>query len=529
MRPLGVEIAAMLAARGVDTIFGIPGVHNIELYRGIDDAGIRHVLARHEQGAGFMADGYARATNKPGVCFVISGPGLTNIMTPMGQAYSDSVPMLVISTVLDETAAKRGQLHQMRDQEGAARTVCDWSETAQSPEAAYTLIDRAFAEFETIRQRPKHIQIPVSVMGALAPPPPAPRSHHIGGKLAPNPSDLTRVTAHLKTARKPLFIFGGGAKRIPQKQITDVLARTKAASFVTYAGRGIVRADTPRFLGAHLAHSGAESLIGEADLIVAVGTELAPTDRWRANRGAKAAIVRVDIDPEMLGQCTGQDLAIRADADLFLRGLNAELSQNENAGGWDAKALADTRTRWSRDVATARPGIVPASDALRAALPQNLRIYSDMTQFAYAAKEIWDMQAAGLWHHPVGFGTLGYALPAAIGCAVTGGATLAIAGDYGFQYTMQELGTAAELGLSLPILIWDNQALGEIRDNMVEAQIAPNAVHALNPDWENLATAYRCAYAAPTTTKALCEATLEALNAGRPTVIVATPEISSSS
>lgn len=116
-RPLGAQISHMLKDRGVDTIFGIPGVHNQEMYRGIEEAGITHVLARHEQGAGFMADGYARATGKVGVAYVISGPGLCNIMTPMGQAYSDSVPMLVISSVLDETVAARGQLHQMKDQE----------------------------------------------------------------------------------------------------------------------------------------------------------------------------------------------------------------------------------------------------------------------------------------------------------------------------------------------------------------------------------------------------------------------------
>ena len=529
MRPLGVELAAMLADRGVDTIFGIPGVHNIELYRGIEDAGIRHILARHEQGAGFMADGYARATGKPGVCFVISGPGLTNIMTPMGQAFSDSVPMLVISTVLDETASKRGQLHQMRDQEEAARTVCDWSETARTPQAAYALVERAFIEFDTSRARPKHIQIPIEVLGAPAPPPPQPRTRSIGGKLAPKPSDLTDVKSLLANAQKPLFIFGGGAKRVPRKQITDVLAKTSGASFVTYAGRGIVPSDTPRFVGAHLASSGAEAFIGEADLILAIGTELASTDRWRPDLGAKAPIVRVDIDPEMLAQSSGQDLAIRADADLFLRGLNVELGSTEQSSAWDATILAETRQSWSRAVANARPGIAPVCDALRAALPEKLRIYSDMTQFAYAAKEIWDMEAPGLWHHPVGFGTLGYALPAAIGGAASGGASLAIAGDYGFQYTIQELGTAAELALSLPILIWDNQALGEIRENMVEAQIAPNAVHAENPDWQHLAAAYRCDYAAPKTTNELCDVTLKALNSDRPTLIVATPEISSSS
>ena len=118
-RPLGAQISHYLKSQGVEVIFGIPGVHNQEMYRGIEEAGIRHVLARHEQGAGFMADGYARATGKPGVAYVITGPGLCNIMTPMGQAYSDSVSMLVLSSCLDETSARRGQLHQMLDQAAA--------------------------------------------------------------------------------------------------------------------------------------------------------------------------------------------------------------------------------------------------------------------------------------------------------------------------------------------------------------------------------------------------------------------------
>jgi len=135
--PLGAQISHMLKARGVDVVFGIPGVHNQELYRGIEQAGITHVLARHEQGAGFMADGYARATGRPGVCYVITGPGVLNALTPLGQAYSDHVPVLMLASCLDEVAHERGQLHQMRDQEGAARTVSDWSETAMTPQAAY--------------------------------------------------------------------------------------------------------------------------------------------------------------------------------------------------------------------------------------------------------------------------------------------------------------------------------------------------------------------------------------------------------
>ena len=122
-RPLGAQISHMLKARGVDVIFGIPGVHNQELYRGIEEAGITHVLARHEQGAGFMADGYARASGRPGVAYVITGPGLTNLMTPLGQAWSDSVPVLSISSGLATVAARQGQMHQMLDQYVAAATV----------------------------------------------------------------------------------------------------------------------------------------------------------------------------------------------------------------------------------------------------------------------------------------------------------------------------------------------------------------------------------------------------------------------
>jgi 5-guanidino-2-oxopentanoate decarboxylase len=174
-RPLGAQMSHALKARGVDVIFGIPGVHNIELYRGIEEAGITHVLTRHEQGAGFMADGYARATGKPGVAYVITGPGLCNIMTPMGQAYSDSVPMLVISSCLEREhrSLAHGRLHEMLDQEAAAATVCEWSVTAPDARGAFQLIDQAFMEFKSKRPRPKHIQVPIDVLGALSDPAPS--------------------------------------------------------------------------------------------------------------------------------------------------------------------------------------------------------------------------------------------------------------------------------------------------------------------------------------------------------------------
>ena len=204
---LGVQISNFLKGRGVDVIFGIPGVHNQELYRGVSESGLTHVLARHEQGAGFMADGYARASGKPGLAYIITGPGLCNIMTPMGQSYSDSITRLVISTCLDNTESRFGQLHQMRDQEGAARAVCDWSETAISFEAAYGLLERAFDEFASKRPRPKHIQVPISLLRGYAPD--FGMQRPVLTSFAQDEEAISDVVSRLLSAKRPLFIVGG--------------------------------------------------------------------------------------------------------------------------------------------------------------------------------------------------------------------------------------------------------------------------------------------------------------------------------
>jgi acetolactate synthase-1/2/3 large subunit/5-guanidino-2-oxopentanoate decarboxylase len=372
----------MLKARGVDTIFGIPGVHNIEMYRGIEEAGITHVLARHEQGAGFMADGYARASGKPGVAYVITGPGLCNIMTPMGQAYSDSVSMLVLSSCLDEVAAKKGQLHQMLNQEAAAATVCDWSHTALTADAAYTLIDRALTEFETTHPRPKHIQIPIAVLGAEAEAAPAARpALTINNTCAP---DLTTVAEALKSARLPLFVFGGGAaKPALQSAVNQLLINTGAA-------RGLVFPDYPLNFGAYLAKPGSADIFAKADLVIAIGTELAEVDLWRDTLGHSCPMIRVDIDPESLSDMHKATQAIQCDSGAFINTL-LSLCDTPQTTDWKTTEITDARARWRAETDAARPGIVAIIDTLRAALPDDTMIYSDMTQIAYVGKEVWDM------------------------------------------------------------------------------------------------------------------------------------------
>ncbi|UWQ92630.1 acetolactate synthase isozyme1 large subunit [Rhodobacteraceae bacterium M382] len=523
-RKLGAQISHMLKDRGVEVIFGIPGVHNQEMYRGIEEAGITHVLARHEQGAGFMADGYARASGQPGVAYVITGPGLCNIMTPMGQAYSDSVPMLVLSSCLDEVADRRGQLHQMKDQRGAAATVCEWSEEARTPRAAYGLVERAFDEFETNRPRSKHIQVPIAQLESVTAEAPFPNMAAERVKVAA--PDVAPVVSLVNVAKRPLFILGGGAASVYWRDLLEPLG---IATMTSYAGRGAMGLNAPLDFGACLARPGSAEVVAQADLVVVVGCELAEVDMWRPDLGHTATLVRVDLDPEVLSDAQRAAVKIQADADSFARAFWDATKGQARQTDWTADEVAAIRTRWRSEVDAERPGIVPICDALRAVMPADAMIYSDMTQFAYVAKEVWDMPRPGQWHHPTGFGTLGYALPAAIGGAVArrGKPTVAIAGDYGFHYTMQELGVAVELGLPLPIILWDNGKLKEIEDSMTRAQIAPNAVMAHNPDFCKLAEAFGAISVAPSSINELQGAVLDAFGASGPTLIYVTPNIAS--
>ncbi len=497
----GQALVRLLAGYGVDTVFGIPGVHTLELYRGLPGSGIRHVLTRHEQGAGFMADGYARVTGKPGVCFVISGPGVTNVATAIGQAYADSIPMLVISSVNHTASLGKGWgcLHETQDQRGLTAPISAFSAVALTPDELPELIARAWAVFDSERPRPVHISVPLDVLAA-------PLAHDWSTEVRRRPGrgladaeSLQQGADLLARAKRPMIIAGGGALEAGA-ELAALSQRLAAPLFTTVAGKGLLPAQAPLHAGASLCVEPGWQLIEQADVVLAVGTELADTDFWRERLPLSGELIRIDIDPRKFNDFYPCAIALRGDARLSLAALLQRLPEaaRDPAAAMDAVASLKATIQGSQGPLQRIHQAILARVA--AALPDDAFISTDMTQLAYSGNYLFPSRAPRSWLHPTGYGTLGYGLPAGIGAKL--GAPqrpgLVLVGDGGFLYTAQELATAVEeLDSPLVVLLWNNDALGQIRDDMLDLDIEPIGVLPRNPDFAGLARAFGCTVQQP--------------------------------
>jgi thiamine pyrophosphate-dependent acetolactate synthase large subunit-like protein len=269
--------------------------------------------------------------------------------------------------------------------------------------------------------------------------------------------------------------------------------------------------------------------VAAADVVLAAGTEIAEPDLWAERFAPQGQVIRIDIDPDSLARPHPAGLPILADAAQALAGIAAAIEGAvEGAARREReRQVAELRRQLAEEADELRGMLSRVLAVIRRTLPADTIIASDMTQIAYAANEVFPLDRPGQWLHPVGFGTLGYALPAAIGARAgcPDRPVAALMGDYGFQYTSNELGTAAELGGPLAVLLWNNDALGQIRDDMIMKGIQPNAVTLRNPDFGLLARAYGCEAEKPQTLEALEAAIGRALKAARPSLIEMGPSM----
>ncbi len=516
----GEALVHLLEAYGVDTVFGIPGVHTLDLYRGLAGSAIRHVQSRNEQGAGFMADGYARVSGRAGVCTVISGPGVTNALTAIGQAYADSIPVLMISSdAASDTLGKGwGALHEVPRLTDVTAPLTGFSATAMQPADVPVLIGQAFSLFASTRPRPVHIAVPLDVLAMpvegvwhpVAPP----------SRALPDQHAIERAAQLLAEAENPMLYVGGGAVGA-SRDLVRIAELLDAPVLSSNAGKGVVPDNHPLALGGAIVRAPAQDFLGTADVVLAIGTELAETDSFVHRLPLPDRLIRIDIDARKINDLYPAQVGLVADAAAASTALWQTLRSHSPRIRGTRDTVAELRRAMRDQTNDSEKRHLTLLDLLRKATAADTVIAGDISQLVYTGSFAFDVDEPRLWNYPAGYCTLGCGLPNAIGgmLALPGRPFVVLAGDGGFMFTVQELVTAAELGLALPIVIWNNGGLKQIQDDMRARNIPLLGVDGMNPDFVALARACGCNGIVAQGADHFVETLRDALTAKRPTLI----------
>lgn len=521
MISVGEAIMRLLARYEVDTIFGIPGVHTLEFYRGLSEgSAITHIQARNEMGAGFMADGYARSTGKPGVMLTISGPGVTNATTALGQSYADSVPLLLISAEASSDSLGKGWgvLHEVTDLNAVTRPLTAFSACARKVAEIPELLRQAFSIFASQRPRPVHISVPIDLLATLV----EDNWQPMVPPQRPQPdADLIAAAADLlSNAENPLVLVGGGAREASQ-DITNLAERLGAVVLSSNAGKGIVPDGHPLNLGGAICLTPCHALIAQADVVLAVGTELSETDSYVQKLTIPGSLIRVDIDPHKIDDRYLADIGIVADAAPAMASLLATLGDGVPVEG-AANRVTQLLDGIPADLQVKEQKHVKMLEVIRNSLPDHAIIMGDACQVTYTASFGLPVKQPRRWHYAAGYCALGFAFPNAIGAKIAQPEipVLAIAGDGGSMFSIQELVTASQHKLPIPLILWHNDGYQQIRDDMRNGNYPRIGVDGLAPDFPALAKAMHCHAAEPQSASELSTAIKAAFEADRPTVIV---------
>lgn len=509
----------------IDTIFGIPGVHNLKIYDALTKSQINHITTRNESGAGFMADGYGRKTGKPGTAIVITGPGLTNILTPMGQAYLDCVPMVVISTQLPTSIMNQstGALHELKNSTIMSSSVAKESRTVPTVDLIETYITEAYKLAVKGRPGPVHIEIPLDLLAEKVV---VEKSFdlNITKTRQVYQGEIEKAAEIINKAERVSVIVGGGAVDAT-KEVRNLMEKISATAVQTCAGKGVVSDKSKLSLGARLHFENIRKYIEDSDVVLAFGTQLAPTDLWEEPLNPKGKLIQVDVTNDAFYRNGQADLGIKGDCKDVIKEILPLLEEKNRV---DMEKLNNMRIKASENgpVVTGNNKTfhmaVDVLNVFRNVLKDDEALVMDMTTPAYIGISEYETYESRTFLHPAGFGTLGYSLPAAIGAKIgeRDKNLISVIGDGGFQFTMQELAVACEQNLSIPIVIWNNNGYGEIKRNEIAMEFdSIIAVENENPDFMKLAHAYGIESIMPRNKEQLKQALLKSFNKEKPTLI----------
>jgi len=492
----GEWVVEALRAEGVRHVFGIPGVHNLAIYDALlRQSEITHVLARHEAGAGFMADGYARASGRPGAGVVTTAPGATSALTPLVESYAGSMPIvLVMSDVASQLVGRDvGALHEVPNQIECFKPVTRWAEAVTEAGAIPAAVHAAFDLLRTGRPGPIAISIPNDFLSARFEAPQRSGGH---GRRPPCHVDEIRKAARLLGgAARPLLIAGGGVIAAgAEARLTELARRLGAPVITTVMGRGAISERDPLWHGVLPNSRATEDVIKAADVVLAVGCRFA----HRSTQGLllnlafapSQTLIHLDLDPTVIGRLFKPQLAIVGDAADGLAALLQELGPGEARNGWEGG--------WREGLRTAASGrytdtVARLIGSLRAALPDDAIVVNDQTGINYWMEWRFPIVRPRTFLYPVGSATLGYGVPAAIGAKIANPErpVVCVVGDGGFMYSVNELATAVKYRLPIVFLVMNDDRYGAIKW-LQETMFAGRWGEAdlANPDFPALAKAF---------------------------------------
>ena len=462
----GRAVTLALKEEGVEHVFGIAGTHNCPLFDGAyNEPAIRVVTVRHEQGASLMAAGYARASGKIAACFVVPGPGLSNALTGMGMAYSESTPLLMFSgqNTVAQLEREGEHFHELPNSMAVAGALCGYTQRVLTPGAIPGAVREAMRAMRCRRPRPAYIEVPLDVQNGEAEIELLPRENF--SRPGGDPASIARAAKALRSSKRPFIFAGGGVASAEGSQSLARLAEALGAPVVTSMfARGVISDRHPLALGDGWGRFNLyDELLAQADLVLVVGARIDVVSDVNLGARFPQRMVQVDLDPCVVGLRRPPEVGIVGDAKAVLDALAEDIAQGKNAGCWfDVAGFRARKRAWM--VERAGP-VLRLIEDLRAAVPDDTIFVDDLTLVGYWMPLLFETYKPRTLIHPGTYGTLGYALPAAIGAklACPKQVVIAISGDGGFLFTLQELATAAAEKLDLIALVFNDNAYGAIR------------------------------------------------------------------
>jgi thiamine pyrophosphate-dependent acetolactate synthase large subunit-like protein len=462
----GLAVAALERA-GVDVAFGLPGVHNLALWRALGESPIRLVGVRHEQTAAYAADGYARATGRLGVALTTTGPGAANTLGAVGEAWASRQPILVIATDIPDRLRRpgvwRGVLHEATDQAGMFEPVVKRTYRVRKAEEVGMTIDAAARVALTPPRRPVYVEIPTDLLSAEATGAPEPTAS-AAAVVAPDDQHLSRAAGLLEHARRPLIWAGGGALQADAGEAVRRLAeRLVAPVILTYSARGLLPPGHPCLVEAtpHVAQVGA--LWDEADAVIAVGSDLdgMMTQGWKQPQPPH--LIAINVDPTDAAKNYLPDALVESDAALGAAALAERIAERSGLETLSHR-LRDLNKAVRAELRQTDAEALGFLEAIERAVPRDGVLICDMCIPGYWLGGFHRTPAPRKLAYPLGWGTLGCGFPQGVGAALAGaGPVVSVSGDGGFLYACGELATLAQDRIPLTAVIVDDGGYGMLR------------------------------------------------------------------